>query len=212
MRCRSNAAVGLALLVASFVLGGAATADTVYLKNGRAIDSSYVRIEGDRVVVRQYAGLVAFPMGLVDRIEENDNVEPAGISNQRTPDDVVLDEDPNAGGGGEPAQDVDDTPDAADQAAADPADPAAADPNDPDAQPQIPPEQTRQYWQDRLRPIFQQMDRVEAELAVFRARSGADSQLQADRIQDRLDRLQQQYDAIQREARRLGVPPGWLRR
>ena len=98
MRCRSNAAVGLALIVASFILGGAAAADTVYLKNGRAIDSSYVRIEGDRVVVRQYAGLVAFPMGLVDRIEENGNLEPAGINDQRTPDDVVLDEDPAAGG------------------------------------------------------------------------------------------------------------------
>ncbi len=40
-------------------------ADTIYMKNGRSIRSSQVRIEGDRVIFFQYGGEVSLPLSMV---------------------------------------------------------------------------------------------------------------------------------------------------
>jgi len=52
-----------------------AAADSIYLTNGRVIHSEYVRVEGDRVIFRQYGGEVSIPRSAVLRIVENDEAE-----------------------------------------------------------------------------------------------------------------------------------------
>lgn len=216
MRKKSTGAAVLAILVACLAIATAATADTVYLKNGRVIHSSLVIVEAERVVVRQYDGMVAFPIEIVDRIEQNDRVEPGGF----VPPQPELPE-------GLPAADLE----AADPEAADPE--AAVDPEtgqalppdqapppdqaqqaDPATQPEEDPRRTREYWQNRLQPLFQQIDRAEREADSYRdkARTSAEAQRQLDRIEAHISDLNRQIDAIRTEARRYNIPAGWLRR
>ncbi len=188
-------AVLLSLVVAP------AGADTNNMKNGRVITSSFVRVEGDRVYVRLLGGEVGFLPSLVDRIVEDDAVE-------RPPTAVPVPEpaaDPNdPPGQGEPAQGDPDAP-------SDPAgqgDPAAgADPDDPEPAP----EETREYWQNRLAPLNENLARMDGELQSLRSRNGADVEEQIRRLEATRGRVQAQVDTILQEARRLGVPPGWLR-
>ena len=188
-------AVLLSLVVAP------AGADTIYMKNGRVITSSFVRVEGDRVYVRLLGGEVGFLLSLVDRIVEDDAVE--------RPSTVV----PVP----EPASDPNDPPDQGDPAQGDPdassdpagqGDPAAgADPGDPEPAP----EETREYWQNRLAPLNEDLARMDGELQSLRSRTGADVEEQIRRLEAARGGVQAQVDTILREARRLGIPPGWLR-
>ncbi len=178
-----------------------AGADTIYMKNGRVITSSFVRVEGDRVYVRLLGGEVGFLLSLVDRIVEDDAVE--------RPSTVV----PVP----EPASDPNDPPDQGEPAQGDPdassdpagqGDPAAgADPEDPEPAP----EETREYWQNRLAPLNENLARMDGELQSLRSRTGADVEAQIRRLETARGRIQAQVDTILQEARRLGVPPGWLR-
>ena len=221
MRNLSVAVGVLVLLVVSAALAGTARADTVYLKNGRMIHSSIVRIEEDRVIVKQYAGMVAFPMELVDRVEENDRVEPGGyVPPQPEPAfDEVLEGDASVEGDAPAEGDAGAEGTTPEEGAALPEEgQAAGDPTagDPAAQP-APPEDPRRdqaYWQGRLRPIFTEMDRAETERRdyVALALTSAEAQRQLDRIDRRLADFERQAEAIRTEARRLNVPAGWLRR
>jgi len=200
----------LAMLVVSATLVRTASADSVYLKNGRTIHSSIVRVEGDRVVVKQYSGFIAFPLDLVERVEENDRVERGGYVPPRPePEfDEVLEGDAPAEGD---AATEGDTP--AEGAAQTEAGQAA---DEPDAQPDPPedPRRDQAYWQGRLRPIFTQMDRAESERREYvqLAQTSAEAQRQLDRLDRHLADLERQAEAIRGEARRLNVPAGWLRR
>ena len=188
-------AVLLSLVVAP------AGADTIYMKNGRVITSSFVRVEGDRVYVLLLGGEVGFLLSLVDRIVEDDAVE-------RPPTVVPVPE---------PASDPNDPPDQGEPAQGDPdassdpagqGDPAAgADPEDPEPAP----EETREYWQNRLAPLNENLARMDGELQSLRSRTGADVEAQTRRLETARGRIQAQVDTILQEARRLGVPPGWLR-
>lgn len=201
----------IAMMACTFMLVSPVAADTVYLKNGRRIDSSSVRVEGDRVYVRLYGGQVAFPMAVVDRIEENDAVEP--------PTARLTGSDSEAAPPDEPAQATEPGAAADAAAGADPAasgDPAAA--GDPAAgedpaedPPPTPPEQTREYWQNRMRPLQQELDRIGNEIDDLQGATGAGIQARIDRLEQRRARVQEQVAAIEREARQLGVPAGWLR-
>ncbi len=211
MRIRlTTTGIALALLVCG--LAADAEADTVYMKNGRIIHSSAVRVEGDRVFVRLYQGEVAFPLDKVERIVEDDEVEtsstrPSGAGTEPTagdPEAGVVDAD--AAAGDDPAA-ASGTPDTAAGGAPAAGDPAA----DPQGPPEPAPEETRQYWQNRIIPLNQQLERMDAELASLRSRTGADVQAQVGRIEAQRERVQSQLDEIFREGRRLGVPPGWLR-
>ena len=113
--------IALTLLAVAFVLGlaASASADTIYLKNGRTIRSSSVRIDGDRVIFIQYAGEVSIPLALVDRIVEDASVEPEGA-----PPPVVV----------APAMTADSE--------------SGLEGPEPEPE-EVPPEQTRDYWQDQ---------------------------------------------------------------
>jgi len=172
-----------------------AAADTVYMKNGRSITSASVRVEGDQVFIRLYQGEVAFPMSMVERIVEDAATEAtatqvpvaAPVPDPNDPQQQAQEADPGAEGG-------------------DPS--VAAAETDP---PEPAPEETREYWQNRLFPLNQQLTRMDAELANLQARTGAEAEAQMGRIETQRMRVQSQVDAIVREARLLGVPAGWLR-
>ena len=73
------------------------------------------------------------------------------------------------------------------------------------------PRRTESYWRDRLKPIDDRIRQMEADLSsplyTENVRGGpARQRLERDLEQARRDR-----QAIVDEARRAGVPPGWLR-
>lgn len=170
----------------ALALAGAAAADTIYLKNGRTIRSSHVRVEGDRVVFIQYGGTVKLPMSIVDRIEADTNAEP-----EPTPTPPPPAEDPEA---------------------------------DPDAPPaegdEVPEEQTPEFWQDQVRSIEAEREQIRLQIEdlrrterafLFSHRSTADTRAAIEAAESRLGELDEQMAALEQEARRAGVPPGWLR-
>lgn len=182
------------LLLTATVLGVAASAgaDTIYLKNGRVIRTSEVRVEGDKVFFRQYAGTVVIPMAIVDRIEEDEMGGPSATA--ATPPTSPADESAGTEEGAESGQ--------AEQAE------------------DVPPEQTREYWQERVSANRAERQEVEERLErlrreerafLFSQRSTAETRRQIEDAQERLQGLQQELEQIQEEARRAGVPPGWLR-
>ena len=189
----------LLLVVIITVAGFAATsaaADTVYLKNGRVMRSSMVRVEGDRVYVRLYGGEVSFPMSMVERIEEDNLGEPPPTV---VPVPAPAPDDPSA--------------DPADPSQDDPADPSPGDPAQAGADPAAdsPPEQTRDYWQNRLQPLKDELERLDGVLVQLRSSNAAAVQPQINRAEASRGRAVAQIDVIMAEARRLGVPAGWLR-
>ena len=180
---RSVLAATIALAVANVAM-----ADTIYMKNGRLIHSSHVRVEGDRVIFLQYGGEVSIPMSLVDRIVKDAEVEPEGAPP---------------------------LPPAADPSPVDP----AADPADPEA-PETPPKETRDYWQDAVARIVADREEVGLEIEslrrterafLFSQRSTADTRAQIVVAEVQLTELDQEMTDLQTEARRLGIPSGWLR-
>lgn len=73
------------------------------------------------------------------------------------------------------------------------------------------PQQTREYWQNRLRAVDQRIQSLEARLASPELTSdprGAVIRQQAERD---LAAARAERQAIVQEGRRAGVPPGWLR-
>lgn len=177
----------MTILVVAFVFGlaASASADTIYLKNGRVIRTSSVRIEGDQVFFIQYAGEVSIPLALVDRIVEDARVEPEGAP----PAAVAASLD---AGVAAPAPELED----------------------------VPPEQTREYWQERVRAIA--TERADTETLIedlrrteraflFSKRSTADTRRQIEDQEATLAGLDEELDTLRTEARRLQVPAGWLR-
>ena len=175
------------LLAVAFVLGlaASASADTIYLKNGRTIRSSSVRIEGDQVIFVQYAGEVSIPLALVDRIIEDASVEPEGAP------PPVAGTNPDAGG------------------------------LEPEPEPEdVLPEQTRDYWQDRVRAIQAENAEVDVRIEdlrrterafLFSSRSTAETRRQIEDEQANLTRLAKELEDLHTEARRMEIPAGWLR-
>ncbi len=188
----------IALAILPSLVAAPAGADTIYMKNGRVITSSSVTVEGDYVYVRLLGGEVRFSLALVDRIVEDDAVEPPPTVvpvPEPDPNDPLGQGDPTRG---DP------------NASSDPAgqgDPAAGADPDPDPAP----EQTRDYWQNRLRPLRDQLRGVDGDLARLRGSNTAAVQPEINTVEARRRRLVAQIDFILVEARRLGVPPGWLR-
>ena len=182
----------ITILGAMLLAGPAAVADTVYLKNGRLLRTPEATVEGERVLLRLYGGQLVLPLSVVDRVVDDDAVEPPPAAAPSAEE-----ADPQT----EEAAD----PEAA--AAADPADPAeeVAPPAEPPA------DQTREYWQNRVVPLNAELGRLEQELDRLRTLTGAAVQVRIDRLEATRRQLQEQLEAIGREARRLGIPAGWLR-
>lgn len=180
--------LGLTLAVA--LLSAPAGADSIYLKNGRVIHTPSATVDGDRVVFLQYGHPMGIPMAQVERIEENDLSGPEA-SAPREP----------APTGSTSAQASTGTP--------------ARTSSGPES-----PEQTKEYWQDRVRAINAEAQALDLELKqlrrierafLFSRRSTADTRRQIESVQARIDANERAMPELRREARREGIPAGWLR-
>ncbi len=113
-----------------------------------------------------------------------------------------------------------------DEAAAPAASEAAPEGEAAPATPQTPKEQTPEYWQERLKPLREQQAKIDQELQGLRSGQnraasnavslstdapGVDVRDTIARLEQRRADLQRQIEDIQTEARRLGIPPGWVR-
>ena len=59
----------LPLVVATVLVASPeATADSIYLKNGRVIHTSQARVEGGEVIFTQYGGRQTIPLAIVERV------------------------------------------------------------------------------------------------------------------------------------------------
>ncbi len=85
-------------------------------------------------------------------------------------------------------------------------------------------EQQRVAWQERLRPLREELARVEGQLAAMRANAagrgltlypedstGSPTSVLLRQFETRAGTLRLQIEAIEEEARRAGALPGWLR-
>jgi hypothetical protein len=94
------------------------------------------------------------------------------------------------------------------------------------SKPFLPQEDTREYWQKRVKPLQEELAGIDREIANFRRGEGrADSNavnLNVDamgvnvddtirRLEQRRAQVEQQIEQIQLEAKRQGIPPGWVR-
>lgn len=204
-------------LLAAFVtgIGGAARADSIYLTNGRVIHTAAARIEGDRVIFRQYGGEVAIPRETVVRIVDDDTVERVTAPMPRTSDeaaDAVATGD-DAWGEGTATGD-------ATAASGDAADASVQ--NDAPAEPEIP-GTTLEYWVERIRAVDERIVRAEAELerlprydsterAMLRYSGQARYFMgEREKWQQMLEGFQATRNQLLEGARRAGITPGALR-
>ena len=187
---------GLACLVA-----GSALADTIYLKNGRAIHTSKVEEVGDKIVFLVYGAKVAIPKALVERIEKNDATDEV-VQTVVPPTPEAVGRDSDAG----PPADVEggDAKEAAEEGEGE----------------ALPPEKDPAYWAERIKGIREERTalqetvtalRREERAFLFAHRSTAETREKIELAETRLRELDEELKELRREARRLGVPPGWLR-
>lgn len=203
MRHQPNA---LGILLALPLLAAAALpllADEVHLKNGRTMLAERTEVQGDRLILHQNGNLIEIPLALVDRV-----VESAVPAAEPGTDETAAPATPRPAA---PARDTtQESEDATDAGAAD--ETAAAE--------EVPPEQTEVYWQDRVRAITEEREsldelivalRREERAFLFSHRSTADTRDKIAAAQARQLELDEELAELRREARRLNVPPGWLR-
>lgn len=209
-RLRRSVRLEVVLPAVILFLGLAATAslaDTIYLKNGRVIHTSTVRVEGDKVEFLQYGGWVVVPRSIVDRVEQNERGSPEASPARQPAADETTDTGDETGGEEQEGQEGAGSGQEAQQA-------GEGEGEEGEEEDQPPPEETRAYWRELLRPLFSQMDRIEAELERFRplASTSPAAAVRVERLESEVAEFQEQVDAIRQRARRLGVPPGWVRR
>ena len=187
---------GIVLLVAVATADAALAADRIYLKNGRVIRTPSARVVDDRVEFIQFGQKASIPMSVVLRIEEDD-----------TPPE------PEAGPAPPPAP-------VPPRDEADDVEPAGEPDAEDEAEEAVPPEQTPEYWSGRIRAIQQEKADIVEEIKrlrreerafLFSHRSTAETRRNIEAAQARDKELDQEMVDLRREARRLGVPPGWLR-
>ncbi len=183
-----------------FGLSGTATADSIHMKTGTVIRTAKATIEGDVVVFEQYGSRVAIPLSLVERIVPDDHSGPVAITRD-TPTRSSGTERSAASG----------TSSAATRATSS----AASATSQP-----VQPEGTKDYWQDRVRALYRQGEQLAARLKemrrverafLFSHRSTADTRRQIEDVEASIEANEQAKRDLRREARRKGVPPGWLR-
>ncbi|HXE75626.1 MAG TPA: hypothetical protein VNN18_08330 [Candidatus Xenobia bacterium] len=107
-----------------------------------------------------------------------------------------------------------------------PAEGEAAEAPAEEEQPQKPKEQTQEYWQERMKPLREEMAKIDQQLQQLRGGQGqavsnainvntnapgVDVADTIRRLEQRRGELQRQIEDLQAEARRAGVPAGWVR-
>jgi hypothetical protein len=183
----SRSGLVLALALAG---SGVATADTIHLKNGRVIHTPNAKQVGDKVQFVQFGETVSIPASVVLRIERDERGEEAPLP---APVPAAPSGAPAEGqeeGGEEEAE-------------------------------ELPPEANRSYWRERILAIRSEKAEIEESIVALRREERAfmfngnmsttEIRLKIEAAQARDKELDQEMVGLQREARLLGVPPGWLR-
>jgi hypothetical protein len=208
-------------LVICLLAAVAADADSIYLKNGRVIRSEWTRVEGEYVIFSQYGGEAKIPLAAVDRIESDAETEPAPAPTpsqaeyraelvRRYAEAGLSSPIPGtaAGGGadvgagaGNPSQN-------------EPADASTG------AWRSLSPD-TREYWQLRIADIHERVARLQAEIDRLPKYNHVEEKIldgrilwviqEKERLEERLRGLQDDLRAVKEDARKAGIPPGWLR-
>jgi hypothetical protein len=73
------------------------------------------------------------------------------------------------------------------------------------------PTRTREYWQNRLAPIDKRIADIQARLNAPGFAQDPANLVRRQRMEQDLERARADRQAVVDEARRKGVPPGWLR-
>lgn len=180
----------------ALLLSTAASADTIYLKNGRVIHTSAAKQVGDKVEFIQFGQTASIPASVVLRIERDARDE-----------EPPLPAAPTESGRGTESD-------------TDPAVPPGQDAGAEGEGESVAPEASPEYWSGRVRDIerektsiAEQIDKLHLEERAFLSspRSTAEVREQIEAAQERDKELDQELVDLRREARLLGVPPGWLR-
>lgn len=176
-----------------------ASADTVYLKNGRVIRAARVTVTEDKVILEQAGNRIELPRSLVERIEEDTTTSEVLEPREESP----AEEPQEPSEEGETGETDSEEGDAEGEEA-----------EEPD------PEQTREYWQEQMRSLEQEREELRERLEelereerafLFSHRSTADVKRQIEEAESELAALDDKEQELRREARRLQIPPGWLR-
>lgn len=213
---------GLLVLLAALLVPALAAAYTMVLKDGRKIEAqSRYRVESGQVKFTGADGRAyQFPLGQVDLAATN-------RANQSRQPKVWYNEDLERLGGS--GVSVLGSASAATSAGAE-ADGGEAAPAEGEAgeasKPEPPKEDTVEYWQERLAPLRAELAQIEQQLNQLRSNQGkaasntldintdalgVDVQDTIRRLEQRRTQVQQQIEDVQAEARRKGVPAGWVR-
>jgi len=171
-------------------------ADVIHLKNGRTIRATRTEVHDDKLVFFQNGSRVEVPMAIVERIEEE----------AATPIDPTEPVERDSAEAGPRVDDLDDAD--AEEAA------------DEGEEEEIAPESTREYWQAQVLAIEDEREQLQQSLVelrreerafLFSHRSTESTRAKIDAVNQQLEALDAAMDELRREARRLQVPPGWLR-
>ncbi len=73
------------------------------------------------------------------------------------------------------------------------------------------PTRTEAYWRDRLAPLNQRITDLQAQLNRPGFAEDPSNMMQRQRLERDLEQAQREHDAMVQQARKQGVPPGWLR-
>jgi hypothetical protein len=193
-----NRAVIVGFVALFTVAAAPLLADVVYLKNGRSISGVRTEVNGDRLIFFQGGNRVEISMEMVDRIEEEAvELEPAPADRPPRPEPTPA---PAAGA----------------SAGAE----AGTEGEDVAEEDETPAEQTREYWQERVRAIGREREELQAAIMVLRReeraflfshRSTAATREGIEAARNRLKELDDEMVQLRRDARRQQIPPGWLR-
>jgi hypothetical protein len=194
----------LTCTLAALALCSIVAADSIYMKTGTVIRTAKATIDGEAVIFQQYGSQVVIPLTLVERVVPDDHTGPVAITrNVRGRSSEAGESSDVSASGAESAT--------GQRESADATSPTRA---------TVPPEETKEYWQERVRALHYQGELLEARLKelrrierafLFSHRSTADSRRQIEEVQRAIEDNEQAKRDLRREARREGVPPGWLR-
>jgi hypothetical protein len=172
--------------------------DTIYLKNGEKIQTSYAEVKGNQVIFSKFGGMISLPMTLVDRIESDSYVEPEKSSEAARPS---------------PAGRTSSTPSSS---------PATRSSAQDSGQRRLEMQKKNtQYWVKRKQELTQRLNEAEQKLQAARANNlamryagGAGLALsgqQIEALESEIAQLREQLDNLEDEARRYGIAPGVFR-
>jgi len=188
------------LLLCTFLCLG----DTIYLKNGQKIRTSYAEIKGDKVSFSQFGGIVSLPMSLVDRIESDRFIEPekgsalapSSASTPTTPEtSTTAEQQPAQEGKQPPAQESKES--------------------DPEQEKKDP-----EYWIKKKQELTQRLAQAEKELQeakhdnfATRYAGGAleRSIKRIESLENEIARLKLETANLETEAKKYGILPGVFR-